>query len=44
MFIGVIVGVAIWLAVKLTEGYLAYTIGVTNYARVLRPVLILLIV
>jgi hypothetical protein len=27
----------------LTAGYLAYAIGVTNYARVLRPVLILLI-
>ena len=44
MFIGVIVGVATRLAIKLTEGCPAYTVGVTNYARVLRPVLILLIV
>ena len=44
MFIGVTVGVVARPAIKLIEGYPAYTIGVTNYTRVLRPVLILLIV
>ena len=44
MFAGVAVGVATRPAVKLTEGCPAYAVGVTNYARVLRPVLILLVV
>ena len=44
MFIGVVVGVATRPAVKLTESCPAYTVGVTNYTRVLRPILILLVV
>ena len=43
MFIGDAVGVAARPAARLTAGYLAYTAGVTNRAKVLRPVLILLI-
>ena len=43
MFIGVAVGVAARLVTRLTAGCLACTAGVTNRARVLRPVLILLI-
>jgi len=33
-----------WLAAKLTVGYTASTIGVANYARALRAILIALIV
>ena len=44
MFIGFVAGVAARPAAKLIVGYPAYAIGVINYARVLRPILILLIV
>jgi hypothetical protein len=38
------VGLAVWLAAKLAVGYMGGTIGVTNRARVLRAVLVLLVV
>ena len=43
MFIGVIIGVAVRPAAELIVGCLAYTVRVTNYARILRLVFILLV-
>jgi len=39
-----VVGLAIWLAAKLTAGYMAGAIGVIDYTRVLRAVYKVLIV
>jgi len=38
------VGLAVWLAAKLTAGYIAGAVGVIDYARVLQAVCKVLIV